>query len=691
MIVLYDYQEQAIERLEGKSLALLVMATGLGKTIVVATLIKKQEIKMRHRVLILCHNNDILRQDLGEFRKVLGPKPSLRTFFGEEKDWDADKADVLFASFQTFRTHKGVFFENEFDFVVVDEGHHSQAVTFKKVIKYFRPKKMLGITATPERGDERDIREIFGSEVIEYPLEEGIAKGWLTPVEYHIITDNLNTSALKRLVRETVGEKRRVSIKQLNETIFVRARDEAVSEIIQGFAKGKKAIIFCESIAHADNFQRFLPNSKAFHTKSGKNKEVLQSFREGKIQYILAVNKLNEGVDIPDTEIVVFLRCTDSKTIFLQQLGRGLRKIPGKEKVTVLDFVANCERLVAVKEMVEKIKKITGENGDLYKDPLHVLGDTFDFLFTDEQLDILNLIRRINEPFYPTWQEASEAAIKLKVKKQTDYYKRYKVNPKLPSQPNRIYKDFPGWKVFLGGEKKSFYSTWQEASEAAIRLLAKTKEDYMDKYRIDSKLSSNPNRIYKDFPGWKVFLGGEKKSFYSTWQEASEAAIRLLAKTKEDYMDKYRIDSKLSSNPNRIYKDFPGWGIFLKKNTFIRQNKELAYLTWQEASKAAVKIGISNSKQYQKNYKIDPRLVFAPNLFYKDFPGWAVFFGRYKKEPIYLTWQEASKAAIELKIKSILDYRKKYKADLKLRADPNRVYKDFPGFDIFLGKKLKEV
>ena len=634
MIVLYDYQEQAIERLEGKSLALLVMATGLGKTIVVATLIKKQEIKMRHRVLILCHNNDILRQDLGEFRKVLGPKPSLRTFFGEEKDWDADKADVLFASFQTFRTHKGVFFENEFDFVVVDEGHHSQAVTFKKVIKYFRPKKMLGITATPERGDERDIREIFGSEVIEYPLEEGIAKGWLTPVEYHIITDNLNTSALKRLVRETVGEKRRVSIKQLNETIFVRARDEAVSEIIQGFAKGKKAIIFCESIAHADNFQRFLPNSKAFHTKSGKNKEVLQSFREGKIQYILAVNKLNEGVDIPDTEIVVFLRCTDSKTIFLQQLGRGLRKIPGKEKVTVLDFVANCERLVAVKEMVEKIKKITGENGDLYKDPLHVLGDTFDFLFTDEQLDILNLIRRINEPFYPTWQEASEAAIKLKVKKQTDYYKRYKVNPKLPSQPNRIYKDFPGW---------------------------------------------------------KVFLGGEKKSFYSTWQEASEAAIRLLAKTKEDYMDKYRIDSKLSSNPNRIYKDFPGWGIFLKKNTFIRQNKELAYLTWQEASKAAVKIGISNSKQYQKNYKIDPRLVFAPNLFYKDFPGWAVFFGRYKKEPIYLTWQEASKAAIELKIKSILDYRKKYKADLKLRADPNRVYKDFPGFDIFLGKKLKEV
>jgi len=632
MIKLYDYQQQAVKRLvrsfKNQLLALLVMATGLGKTIVVAALILEQEIKLRNKCLILCHNNDILRQDLGEFRKVLGPKPSLRTFFGNEKDWDADKADVLFASFQTFRTHKKVFFENEFDFIVVDEGHHSQAKTFKEVINYFQPKKMLGVTATPDRGDQKDIREIFGKEVIEYPLEEGIAKGWLTPVEYHIITDNLNTPALTRLVRESVGEKRRVSIKQLNETIFVRARDEMISETIQNFAKGKKAIIFCESIAHAENFQQFLPNSKTFHTKSGRNKETLQSFREGKIQYVLAVNKLNEGIDVPDTEIVVFLRCTDSKTIFLQQFGRGLRKIPGKEKVIVLDFVANCERLLYVKEVVERIKKITGENNDLYKDPLHIIGDTFDFLFSDEQLDILNLIRRINEPFYPTWQEASRAAVKLKAKGKNDYQKRYKADPKLPCDPRKFYKDFPGWKVFFGGKKRSFYPTWQEASRAAVKLKLKIREDYWKKYKADPRLPRNPERSYKDFPGWIVFLGKEKRSLYPTWQEASRAAVKLKPKNREDYQKRYKTDPRLPCNPDVYYKDFPGYRMFSKGEPFLRRKKGLVYRTWQEAGVASVKLGVKGKKDYDRKYKIDPRLPSTPHQFYKDFPGFKIFLGK---------------------------------------------------------------
>ncbi len=400
MITPHNYQSGAIEKtrtaLESLGKALVVMATGTGKTVVGAFAIK--EFLKHGRGLFLCHNNSILEQSLLQFKAALGDEVRLGVFHGEKKHWE--EVDILFASFQTLTDWKHAFFENEFYFVIVDESHHSKAVTFEDVIKYFTPKKLLALTATPDRMDQKDIRTIFGQEVVNITLEEAIAKGWLASVEYHLITDNLSHHALKKIAREVLGEGKRISLKQLNETVFIKARDEKVAETIESYGK-KKTIVFCESILHAEDFVQFLPGSKVYHSELGlqENRKTMEEFRTGECQRILAVDKLNEGIDIPDAELIVFLRCTDSKTIYLQQLGRGLRKTLHKDKVTVLDFVANADRVTMIREMTEKIKYFVASDAELERNPLHIKGDGFDFIFTDEQIDLLAVLTKL-QPRY---------------------------------------------------------------------------------------------------------------------------------------------------------------------------------------------------------------------------------------------------------------------------------------------------
>jgi len=406
MVKLFDYQKVALGALvkwfHTHSIALVVMATGLGKSIVAAFWAKYLIEKKGMRGLFLCHDNFILEQNMAEFKKVMNGEGRFGVFHGKEKEYG--EVDVLFASFQTFKDWRKAFFKDEFDFLIVDESHHSQAKTYKKVINYFKPKYLLGVTATPDRMDEKDIRDIFGDEVIDYSLEEAIGRGWLTNVIYHVISDNLNTKALKKIVADVLEKGKKISIKQLNETIFIDKRDEEVASIIESYNPGfkKKTIIFCENIDHAENFSQFIPGSRTCHSKNSDkaNRRVLNDFRDGKLTCVLSVDKFNEGIDVPNAEVIVFLRSTDSKRIFLQQFGRGLRKILGKENVIVLDFVANYERVAMVQQLGERIKKITGDLYDLTKEKLQVSGKAFSFNFTDLQLDVLEVIRKIQTKVY---------------------------------------------------------------------------------------------------------------------------------------------------------------------------------------------------------------------------------------------------------------------------------------------------
>ena len=362
----WEYQTECLDavqtvRDQGLKRALIVMATGLGKTVTMAFDAKKYREKRGGRVLFLCHNNDILAQAKTTFQAVNGSDCSYGYFNGDEKHFH--HVDFLFASFQTMEESRDLFDPKEFAYIQVDESHHSQADTFRSTIEYFDPEFLLGATATPDRLDQLDIRDIFGQEVFYLPLEEAMARGLLTPVDYRLLTDEISTSE----VLET--EEGRVSLAELNRRIFVPKRDEEIAKIIAWHAaefEDPRIIIFCASIEHCNHLAKFIPDSFAIHSGiPDKERPVrLEMFRQGLISTVLTVDAFNEGIDVPQANILVFLRSTTSQTIFLQQLGRGLRLSDGKDKVIALDFVSNCERIKMVRDLWKRIEDASLEYGN---------------------------------------------------------------------------------------------------------------------------------------------------------------------------------------------------------------------------------------------------------------------------------------------------------------------------------------
>ncbi|MDE2038022.1 MAG: DEAD/DEAH box helicase family protein [Patescibacteria group bacterium] len=675
------YQEECLEsiataRLVGAPRALIVMATRLGKTITSALDIRRYAGNRRIRVLYLCHKTDILYQARLEYQRVFGTERTYGFFHGTKKDFE--NVDFLFATFDTLGSWLELFERVMFEYIVVDESHHSHAETYLPTIEYFKPKFLLAITATPDRMDEKDITEIFGKPIFNLPLEKALARGYLAPVDYRILTDEIQTDKI------IATPDKQWSISALNRQIFVPKRDEEIVRLINLYTQGikeLKMIVFCSSVKHCDHLVTYLPDSLAFHSKiPGKERDLrLEMFRQEMLNTVVTVDCFNEGIDIPRANVIVFLRSTASNTIFLQQLGRGLTKEDGKDRVLVLDFVANLERIKMVDALVKEVdcnisptdrKKWAGPNV-----PFTV--EIGKVTFLEKKISMTDLLDRIlKKEFYPTWQEASEIARKLVIAGRNDYELRYREDPRLPSRPDEMYADFPGYYVFLGIEEPNFYPIWQEASAAVIKLGIDTQRTYSREYRKDARLPGNPRQFYKDFPGWNKFLGNDR---YSTWQEAAAAAKKLGVTFPEEYRKRYKEDPRLPSSPNKRYPDFPGWTIF-----FGREIKNF-YPTWQEASAAALKLGIRTFAEYLRRYSEDPRLNSSPHRFYKDFPGGAVFLG--KGEPFYETWQEASVAAQKLGFKGRQSYLEGCMVNRKLPCNPARTYgKNWPGWFEFLGK-----
>lgn len=352
----YLYQAECLERLtavrrSGADRALVVMASGLGKTAIAAFDAREWLTAQGGRLLYLCHRNEILAQARRTFEAILGDRYRYGYFQGEEKD--ISRADCIFGSFQTFRSWRHFFRRDEFSYIVVDESHHGPAQTYRPTLEYFQPQFLLGITATPDRTDLADIREIYGEAVFSLPLEDALVGGLLTAVSYYLLTDELKN--LDALGRENL------SLKDLNEKIFIPRRDEEIVRIITEHMADlpqPRVIIFCRSVRHANHLSSLFPRSLPIHYRIPPERQRmrLEAFRTGKANVILTIDKFNEGVDIPEANLIVFLRSTASRTIFLQQLGRGLRQAPGKDRVTVLDFVNNCERLEMVHHLWQTVE-----------------------------------------------------------------------------------------------------------------------------------------------------------------------------------------------------------------------------------------------------------------------------------------------------------------------------------------------
>ena len=329
-------------RAEGARRALVQAATGVGKTYLAAFDSKNYE-----RVLFVAHREEILKQAAESFKNVRD-SDDYGFFNGDSKCTDKS---VIFASVATLGRpdylNEKYFAPDYFTYVVIDEFHHAVNEQYQRIVDYFKPKFLLGLTATPERMDGKNIYEICDYNVpYEISLKEAINKGMLVPFHYYGIFDETDYSKL-HIVRGRYDEK------ELNETYIGNVgRHELIYKHYCKYGS-KQALGFCCSREHAREMakefsKRGIPSVAVFSNASGEYTEdrnvAIKQLKQGKIRVIFSVDMFNEGVDITSVDMVMFLRPTESPIVFLQQLGRGLRKCRGKEFLTVLDFIGNYEK-----------------------------------------------------------------------------------------------------------------------------------------------------------------------------------------------------------------------------------------------------------------------------------------------------------------------------------------------------------
>jgi superfamily II DNA or RNA helicase len=450
-------------REEGITKGLVVAATGVGKTYLSAF----DSAKYR-RVLFIAHREEILKQAEETFRTVQ-PSRAHGRFYGGYKDTEPEN---IYASIQSIsrENHARYFAEDSFDYIVIDEFHHAAANSYLKVLQYFKPRFLLGLTATPYRTDNRDIYSICDDNVIyEIYLKDAINRGLLIPFRYFGIYDQTDYNTIEQRNGQYV-------IEQLEREL---SRKERASLILDNYKKlaGKRTLGFCTSILHADYMAQYFSEQgiKAASVHSGpgtpnslSRDEAITKLIEGEISVIFAVDIFNEGVDIPELDTVMFLRPTESFTVFLQQLGRGLRKAEGKKYLTVLDFIGNYKRAHYIPALLAgenpMVDKRTGRWHEVdYPDGCDV---QFDFRI----IDLFETMAR-NDP--------------LKKRMENDYFR---LKDELNRRPTRvdIYEgsDIPireylkeGWLRFLYrlGQLDSIEESWLDTpAEDFLRDVEKT-------------------------------------------------------------------------------------------------------------------------------------------------------------------------------------------------------------------------
>ncbi|WP_110926718.1 DEAD/DEAH box helicase family protein [Bacillus massiliglaciei] len=330
-------QIEALEELdktleEDYDKALVIMATGLGKTYLAGFFAKKFK-----RVLFIAHLEEILHQGKKSFQTVM-PEETFSIYNGKLKE---KGGHTIFASIYTLsmQRHLQSFDPEEFDLIIVDEFHHAAAATYKRVLDYFQPKFLLGITATPDRNDNKDVYALCGGNVaFRLDFLEAIERNWLAPFQYHGVYDDTDYSQISWLGN-------RYDEQQL---LQAQLRDELAERILNAWQEKKqtRTIGFCSSIKQADflstHFNKSGFQTVSLHSKTDvQREEAISQLESGEIDAVFTVNLFNEGVDIPAVDTLLFVRPTESLTIFTQQIGRGLRLHDGKDHCVIIDLIGN--------------------------------------------------------------------------------------------------------------------------------------------------------------------------------------------------------------------------------------------------------------------------------------------------------------------------------------------------------------
>ncbi|WP_224961194.1 DEAD/DEAH box helicase family protein [Geomonas subterranea] len=374
------YQEDAIRQIimayeEGHVRdAMVVMATGLGKTLTAAEAVRRISLRRPVKLLVLAHTNPIVFQLERAFWSFMSFRQSTIVWNGQEKptDDELNSADCTFACINTFSVYveKGVDLP-QYDIVIIDECHHAGASMYLKAVAALKTAGnnpfILGLTATPWRPDTNDLDHIFRPPLVTVDMVMGLTNGYLSQIDYRMHVDNINWESLVKLKGALF------SPRHINRSLFITEWDDSVVYELQKVYRempNPRALVFCGTIDHAI-IMRDKINSLGFcyaaaiysGTRGGKvmgsfeRNRILCDFHDGTVNVICAVDIFNEGVDVPDVNIIVFQRVTHSRRIFVQQLGRGLRVSQGKEAVVVLDFVSDIRRFAAGLELKEGLEK----------------------------------------------------------------------------------------------------------------------------------------------------------------------------------------------------------------------------------------------------------------------------------------------------------------------------------------------
>ena len=380
-------------RLDGNDKALVVAATGIGKTYLAAF-----DSREFNRVLFVAHREEILKQAYESFanvrtdkwlcvmkdeEKLVADKVDILEFKAKDNTTQQyeynmgffmnsikdTKKDIIFASVQSLGKEKYLnekyFDKDYFDYIIIDEFHHATAKNYQNIINYFEPKFMLGLTATPDRLDNKDVFSICDyNTVYEATLKTAIDKGWLVPFRYYGIYDE---SVNYDKVEYKNGK---YNEKELEKALSINNRAELILKHYKKY-KSTRALGFCTSKSHTEFMAKYfnengVPSCAVYSSNEGEYNEersiALKKLRDEDINVIFSVDMFNEGLDIKSIDMVMFLRPTESPTVFLQQLGRGLRKDKNKKYLNVLDFIGNFKKANLVPYLLTGESKIRESN-----------------------------------------------------------------------------------------------------------------------------------------------------------------------------------------------------------------------------------------------------------------------------------------------------------------------------------------
>lgn len=374
-------QQRAITNLEklrnyGEKKALVVVATGTGKTYMSAFDVKQYKPK---KLLFVVHREEILNKAEESFKRVMGSILDTGFYTGKKKD---DNVKYLFSTIQTLHKNIAMFDRDEFDYIIIDEAHHAAGESYQKVLNYFKPNFLLGMTATPERCDKADIYEMFDNNVaIEVRLHEAMEEELVVPFHYFGIADvdEVNLEGIN--LEDTAAIAKALKINQRVDYIIKQMN-------LYGYDGDKrKCLGFCVSVDHAqfmsDEFnKRGISSICLTGADSTDIREKYMKRLEDEndpLEVIFTVDIFNEGIDIPSVNLVLMLRPTNSPIVFIQQLGRGLRKCKDKEYLTVLDFIGNHNRafLIAVALKGSRYYDKDSLKVSVKNDFMNIPGDTF--------------------------------------------------------------------------------------------------------------------------------------------------------------------------------------------------------------------------------------------------------------------------------------------------------------------------